>query len=441
MATLQRKVTYRLYPNAEQTLRLESALGLHQRLYNTALEERIRIYQAEKRSVSFAEHCRELTRWRKSVPALRAINAHAEQVTLKRIDLAFQAFFRRCKSGENPGFPRYKTVERFRGWGYKEHGNGWKLIPGPNDGAHGWITMQDAGGRIPIRGRSRLPGTPKTCEILHKAGRWYASVTLNVEASSVHREAGTGLAAFDWGVKTFLTIAAEDGTITPVDNPRHLRRQLEAIRQLGRTISRKRRAAQAASGKTTGFPVSASLRRAYAQLARLYGKVARQRQDFLHQTSSWLVKTFGALGTEQLNVASMVQQSPAPAGKRRRGLHREILSTSPSAFLQQVRYKAAEAGTGLEEAPTRKLKPTQRCYACGVLPEKKKLLSERRHACPHCGAQAGRDDNAALVLLHWLKLSLKFTGQELAEVLSGVRHWDGSPNGVAMQHETLGISA
>ncbi len=432
MSTLQRKVTYRLYPNAEQTLRLESTLSLHQRLYNTALEERIRIYKNEKRSVSFVEQCRSLKHWRKTDPDLRAINAQAEQVTLKRIDLAFQAFFRRVKKGETPGFPRFKSVERFRGWGYKTHGNGWKLIPGPNDGAHGWIIMLDAGGRIPLRGRSRLPGIPKTCEILHRSGRWYASVTLNVEASCAHREAGVGLAAFDWGVKTFLTIAAEDGTITQVANPRHLRRQLEAIRQLGRIISRKHRAAQVASGKTTGFPISVSLRRAYAQLARLYGKVTRQRQDFLHQTSSWLIRTFGLLGTEQLNVASMVQRSPAPAGKRRRGLHREILSTSPSAFLQQVRYKAAEAGTRLEEAPTRKLKPTQRCYACGVLPERKKLLAERQHHCLHCGAQAGRDDNAAFVLLYWLKLSLKFTGQELAEVLSGVRRWDGSPEAVAL---------
>jgi putative transposase len=73
---LNRKVTYRLYPNAEQETRLREALGLHQRLYNTALEERIRMYKETGKGLSFADQCRVLTQWRKAVPALAGLNAH-----------------------------------------------------------------------------------------------------------------------------------------------------------------------------------------------------------------------------------------------------------------------------------------------------------------------------------------------------------------------------
>jgi putative transposase len=127
---LNRKVTYRLYPNATQTERFLEMLGLHQRLYNTALEERVRTYRETGKGVSFVEQCKALTQWRKTVPALAGLNAQSEQVTLKRLHLAFQRFFRRMKNGETPGFPRFKSLCRYPGWGYKTHGDGWKLHPG-----------------------------------------------------------------------------------------------------------------------------------------------------------------------------------------------------------------------------------------------------------------------------------------------------------------------
>ncbi len=114
-----RKITYRLYPNQEQQTRLLELLGLHQRVYNAALEERIRVYRETQKSLSFVKQCRILTQWRHRYPELKAINAQSLQVTLKRLDLAFQAFYRRVKVNEKAGFPRFKPLQRFSGWGYK----------------------------------------------------------------------------------------------------------------------------------------------------------------------------------------------------------------------------------------------------------------------------------------------------------------------------------
>ncbi|WP_227485182.1 MULTISPECIES: helix-turn-helix domain-containing protein [unclassified Acidithiobacillus] len=266
-----RKVTYRLYPNAEQEVRLQETLGLHQRLYNTALEERIRVYKETGKGLSFADQCKVLTQWRKMVPALAGLNAQSEQVTLKRLHLAFQHFFRRMKNGETPGFPRFKNIHRYPGWGYKTHGDGWKLHLGIS-GKHGALYLQFVG-NLPIRGKPRTPGRPVTCEIMHKAGKWYASVTL-------------------------------------------------------------------------------------------------------------------------------------------------------------------EAGSWYEEAPTREIKPTQRCHACWKLPDEKKTLSNREHQCPHCGVICGRDENADLVLLRWLEMRLaggSGSGREPSEMWSG-----GSF--AAMKHETHAIA-
>ena len=419
---LNRKVTYRLYPNVAQEARLQEILGLHQRLYNTALEERIRVYTETGQGLSFAAQCRHLTQWRHSSAGLASLNAQSEQVTLKRLHLAFQAFFRRVKNGETPGFPRFKPLSRYPGWGYKTHGDGWKLHPG-KEGKHGQLYLQGLG-LVPVRGRARAAGTPVTCEVMHKAGKWYVSVTLAIE--TLQRTCGTEMGAFDWGLTEFLTLATLH-SIETVANPRHLRDQLAEIKRLGQEVSRKIRVAQETSGRKKGFPVSASLRRAITHLARLHAKVARQRHDFLHQTSAGLIARFGALATELLDVANMVHSG----GSRKKGLNREIHAASPATFLNMVRTKAAEAGSWYEEAPTRRLKPTQRCHACGHLPDEKKTLSDRQHQCPQCGVNCGRDENAALVLLRWLETRL--AGREPSEVWSG-----GSFT--ATKHETHAIA-
>lgn len=295
--------------------------------------------------------------------------AQSEQVTLKQVDLAFRPFFRRVNNGEKPGFPRFKSIRRYPGWGYKTHGDGWKRHEG-EAGKHGRLYRQSVG-QIPIRGQARTPGRPVTCESLHTAGKWDASVTVKVEA--IQRERGARMGAFDSGLTAFPTIATPQGMET-VPNPRHLRNQLAELKRLGQDVSRKIRMAQRVSGQQNGFPVSANLRRSIQHLARLHAKVARRRKDFRHQTSTWLVRQFGAIATEALAVKNMV----SGGGSRKQGLNREIQAAAPAAFLQMVRTKAEEAGSWYEEAPARPLKPTQRCHACWRLPgDENQSLSDR----------------------------------------------------------------
>lgn len=172
MTLVARKVVYRMCPSQRQEAALLDALGLHQRLYNAALEQRITAYRMRGKSVSAGEQSRELTELRAEFPEYAALNAQSAQVTLKRLDLAFQAFFRRVKAGETAGFPRFKSFERYSGWGYKTHGDGFRFTPG--DGfKHGKLRLSGIG-VIPVRGRARTPGEVATCEIQRKGERWYA---------------------------------------------------------------------------------------------------------------------------------------------------------------------------------------------------------------------------------------------------------------------------
>jgi putative transposase len=105
----RRKVTFKLYPNARQVARLTAWVRLHCELYNAALEERIDAYKKCGKSIGYNEQQNALPTIKVDRPELVALGSHALQQTLRRLDLAFQAFFRRVKAGQTPGFPRFKA--------------------------------------------------------------------------------------------------------------------------------------------------------------------------------------------------------------------------------------------------------------------------------------------------------------------------------------------
>lgn len=371
----QRKVEYRLYPRTVAGLELARTADTCRQVYNWALEQRIAHYQTTKKSLKFAAQCRALTQERKLRAAWAAVHTHALQLTLKRLDLAFGAFFRRIKKGETPGFPRFKSSRRFSGFGFKEHGNGWRLHA---DGRSVRITGI---GKLKLRGQARFAGgQPKTAEVVCRADRWYLSVTYRLEQLPKRNRVGIAVSGLDWGVETFATIANADGSDERIENPRHLKKQLETLAEAQQTLAR----------KTKGSKRRWLAKRA---VARLHDKVRRQRQNFLHQTTARLAATRRAIGVELLSPLAMT----ASGGQTKQRLNREILAAAAGAFHQMLRYKAEEAGCAIIEVDPRKHKPSQTCSGGG--PARQKSLSERTHILPD-GSVITRDLNSARNLLN-----------------------------------------
>lgn len=400
MNACARKVIYRLYPSRSQEAALLDKLGLHQRLYNAALEQRITAWRLGRHGITFAQQCRELTELRADDDAYRSLNAQSAQVTLKRLDVAFTAFFRRSIAGKTPGFPRFKSLDRFSGWGYKTHGDGFRFIAGDSN-RHGRLRLSGVG-TVTVRGRARNQGEIVTCEIQHKAGRWYASLTVEC---TPQRGCGTSPIGVDWGVEMFATIAHEDGSFSEIPNPRFATVVKGDLEVAQRTMARKKAG-------------SKNRHKAKAVVSTIQRKIANRRRDFLHQHSARLVAVSNLIATESLAIANMTRSargSPQEPGRnvaQKAGLNREILSTAPSAFLAMLRYKAEEAGSLYVEVPSRTVKPTQRCSYCWKI--HRKTIADRQHRCA-CGTVLGRDRNSARVNLLW---ALARIGREPAGCLT-----------------------
>ncbi len=119
---------YRLYPSKSQEHSLWQILACVRHFDNICVEERKWPWQLEERSVSKNAQLRNVKHDKKTFPQAKIVHSHVLQVVTADCDEAFQAFFRRIKNGETPGYPRFKGRHRFHSIGFKEYGNGFRTL-------------------------------------------------------------------------------------------------------------------------------------------------------------------------------------------------------------------------------------------------------------------------------------------------------------------------
>ena len=375
---------------------MERLHALHRQLYNAALEERIDAWRKSKISITYLAQAKSLTLIRQQHPEYLAVNAQSAQVTLKRLDKAFDAFFRRCKAGQTPGFPRFKSRDRFSGWGYKTHGDGFRFTP--RDGwRHGKLRLSSVG-TMAARGEARTPGRVVCADVMRKCDGWFLSLVVECEP---YRERGDREAGLDWGVETLATLAYGLDDFDQFENDRHLVAETEALKTEQRSLS------AALRGKRTSKAMKA--RKA---MARRWRKVANRRKERNHQITARLVRDHKLIVTEKLAIKNMTAsargtiEEPGRRVAQKAGLNRAILDATPGSFLSMLSYKAEEAGSELIFINTRKHKPSQTDPISGKVC--KKPLSQRTHTLPD-GRVIGRDEAAALSML---VVGLRLSGRE-----------------------------
>lgn len=352
---------YRLYPSDAQEKNLFRVLNCARHLYNMALAERKYAWQVEGRRVSVAETEQLAKRYRATFPYAQQMFSQTAQSVVKQVDGAYQAFFRRVKAGEKPGYPRFKSRRRFHSFEFKQFGSGAAL-----DGKR----LKLFGiGRVPVRWHRPVEGTIKTVRILHRAGKWYACFVCEVpgQPELPKTERWIGL---DVGVASLITTSHGE----KVEHPQFYRAAHQKLRALQRSLARKKKG-------------STNRRKALRRVQRQHEHVKNQRTDFAHQLSHALVQRYDGMALEDLRVSHMV---------RNHHLSKSILDSGWSMFRQFLTYKAENAGR--EIAFVDPAYTSQGCSNCGTLFQVFDL-STRWVECA-CGLSLDRDHNAAINILN-----------------------------------------
>lgn len=348
-----RTFQFRLIPNAKQATLLERVLADNCETYNAALQERCEAWKLQRTSITYRDQQNELTELRKD-ERFRWIACDIMRDPLRRVDRAFKAFFRRCKTGQKPGFPRFRSRQRYDSFAFSLPTCRKKSIKIPNVGD------------IRARGGRNIEGRAKVCSIKRDGKRWTASVVCDIgpaqEKCSVSRPIG-----IDVGINSLATLS--DGTI--INNPRWTKQLKDRIAAANRGLALKQKR-------------SKNRIRAREALRRAHQRAVNARTNYLHHVSKWLVSNYDLIAFEDLRIRNMVRSK----------LAKSILDAAWGQLIWQISYKAESAGRWA--VPVNPRGTSQKCSACGRTVSK--TLEERTHLC-ECGLVLDRDHNAGLNIL------------------------------------------
>jgi putative transposase len=353
-----RAYKFRIYTTRKQEELLQFTLNHCRWLYNTALQQRRDVYRSTGKSIGYSIQQNEMPLLKDQFPEYIQIHSQVLQSVLKRVDLAYQSFFRRIKQkGEKAGFPRFHGKEHYDSFTYPQ--SGFSFTKGKNR-----INLSKIG-LVKIKLHRQIPlGTQiKTCTIKRESDKWYAIFSCMLSNPAPKKKAVTNVIGIDLGLTDFAVLSNGE----EIANPKYLKQSEDKLKKIQSKYSK---------GKS---------KKVKRQIGNLYHKITNQRNDFQHKLSYKLVNTFDLIAYEDLKIKQMIEDNKF-------NLQKHISDAAWGKFIFMLKYKAENAGKYCIAVNPKGT--TQRCSHCNSVV--KKTLYERSHKCPACGFETTRDINAAL---------------------------------------------
>ena len=358
---MEKAFRYRCYPTLEQESLLRRTLGCVRLVYNKALHERTQAWYERQERVGYPETSTMLTQWKKQeeLDFLNEVSCVPMQQGLRHLQTAFTNFF--------AGRAKYPNFKKKRNGGSAEFTKSAFKFKNKE------IYLAKCSEALPIRWSRQIP---KECEpssvtvSLHPSGRWHISIRFDdptIQPLPVSENA----VGIDLGVTSL--IATSNGE--KLANPKHFKKHRKRLKKAQKNLSRKQKG-------------SKNREKARIKVAKIHLKIADSRKDFLHNTTTQLVRENQTIAVESLAVKNMVKN------------HKLALAISDSGWselIRQLNYKCRWYGRNLV-AIDRWFPSSKRCSSCGHIVDKMPL-NIREWTCPECGSNHDRDVNASKNIL------------------------------------------
>lgn len=358
---MERAYEIRIYPNASQRALIERTFGCCRWVYNRCLETKKAEYERTGNSPTVYRLQKLVTAWkREEAPWLSEVDSHALQQAVVNLGRAFDGFFRRCKLGGRPGYPRFKSKRDNRqsyrtNWGIAVQDVGHVKLPKLG-------TVKARVSRVP-EGRVVNATVKRT-----PTGKYFVTVCCADCPAPDMPEGSVEVMGIDAGIHYLA--ARSDGQV--VANSKSLAKSQKRLAREQRRLSRKRKGSNRRSKQRV-------------RVARVHEKIANQRKDAIHKATTSAVRESQAIAVEDLNVEGM---------RRNRHLAKAVSDASMSEMIRQLAYKCAWYGRAFVKVG-RFFPSSRTCSACGHM-NPGVVLGVEKWTCPVCGAEHDRDFNAAV---------------------------------------------
>ena len=347
---------FRLYPNKSQKEFLAKQFGCVRFVWNYFLDLRKTDYTENKRSRSYHQDAKDLTKLKKENEFLKEVNSQALQYSLRNLDTAYDRFFRKIAK-----FPNFKKKNYKNSFHIPQHFNIYEdkiYIPKIKDG-------------IKFKQHRQINGIIKSITISKTAtNKYYVSIL--VEEDHQPLQSNNNSIGIDLGIKKFSIFS--DGR--KIDNPKLLRKNRIKLTYNQRQLSKKTKGSNA--------------RNKYRlRVATIHEKIKNQRLDFLHKLTFNIVRENQVICAESLKVSNLMKNHK---------LAQAIGEVSWYEFFRQLDYKSRWNSRQFVQIewffPSSKM-----CSNCGHINQNLKL-SNREWICDNCQSELDRDFNASINILN-----------------------------------------
>jgi putative transposase len=344
---------YRISPNKEQAELINKHIGSCRFVYNLALETKQTAYAGSKVNLTCFDLIKQLPDLKKEVAWLKEINSQSLQQSIVNLDVAFTRFFK--GQGDFPNFKKKTARQSFN-------------VPQSVliDFKNSTLEIPKFKKGIDIILHRKLKGTIRQATISRTStGKYFASILVenNIAIPKKKKIKESTAVGIDLGIKSFLV--ASDGKEFP--SPKFLRKAESKLKYVQSKYSKHK-------GKRTK-----------QRLAVLHEKVANKRKDFLHKTSSELIKNHDTICIEDLNISGMVKNHK---------LAKSISDAGWGNFVTMLEYKAEWYGKNILRIG--RFEPSSKtCSCCGNI-NKELELKDREWTCSVCKTVLNRDVNASI---------------------------------------------
>ena len=346
---------YKLKVNDDFEREALRTLDVCRELYNGSIQEHRDAWEMNHISVNYHSQAIQLPEIKQERPEFRNVYSQVLQDVLRRCEKAFDAFFRRVKAGQTPGYPRFKGKDRFNSFTYPQ--SGFRVEKDK-------LVLSKIGS-VRMRLSRPIEGKIKTCTITKEADGWYVCFACEVEPQRI-KHPSTETVGVDVGIESFATLSTGE----QIENPKFLRASEIDLKKAQRKVSRRKLR-------------SNRRKKAVKLLAKQHQKVARQRKDFHFKVANRLVKDFSTIKFEHLNIQGMVKNHH---------LAKSISDAGWGNFISITANKAEEAGGQVEQ-----VKAAYTSQTCSRCKHRHKMpLSQRIYRCGNCGLVIHRDHNAGI---------------------------------------------
>lgn len=337
-------------------------------LYNAALEQRIIAYKQQKKSLSVYDQKKELPGLKREMPEFSLVYNKCLSAALFRLDRAFKGFFRRLKTGDKPGFPRFKGRQYFFTLEY----------PAMYVKVKGKALVLPTAGKLPVikvKLTEPVPEKYTTVYITKNSKGYFASFGYDTEEKHCDNN---GVLAIDLGIKTLATCVNNVGRFYHVGGFKGYRwfnKQLDKIRS-------KRDRCKKHS-------------RRWWFLTKVYQRISEKKRnklkDSLHKASYLICYK---LAEKAIVIGDLSQRAMISENRR---LNRAVQNDwGLYKFVQMLEYKTKLYGKKLFKVNEQNTSKT--CSKCGYI--QAMPLYKRTYKCPNCGLVIDRDKNSAINILN-----------------------------------------